>query len=71
MNSISKTIRKALVERDMSQADLCKKMQYNEGNLSKMLNRDTYKTDFLENIADNLGYNLEINFIDKHTGEKL
>ena len=71
MVSIAKKIKKALIERDMTQADLCKKMNYNEGNLSKMLNRDTYKTDFLEQIAKNLGYEMEITFIDKQTGEKI
>lgn len=71
MDSIAKIIKKALIERDMTQADLCKKMNYNEGNLSKMLNRDTYKTDFLEIIAKNLDYELEINFIDKNTGNKI
>lgn len=71
MDSIAKKIKIALVTKDMNQSDLCKKLEYTTGNLSKMLKRDTYKTDELEKIVNGIGYDLEITLIDKITGEKI
>jgi hypothetical protein len=55
----------------MNQSDLCKKINYTTGNLSKMLKRDTYKTDELEKIVNGIGYDIEITLIDKITGERI
>jgi DNA-binding Xre family transcriptional regulator len=71
MDSIAKKIKIALVNKDMNQSDLCKQINYTTGNLSKMLKRDTYKTDELEKIVNSIGYNLEITLIDKITDEKI
>jgi len=71
MDSIAKKIKIALVNKDMNQSDLCKQINYTTGNLSKMLKRDTYKTDELEKLVNGIGYNLEITLIDKITGEKI
>jgi DNA-binding Xre family transcriptional regulator len=71
MESIAKKIKIALVTKDMNQSDLCKQINYTTGNLSKMLKRDTYKTDELEKVVNGIGYNLEITLIDKITGERI
>lgn len=71
MESIAKKIKLALVTKDMNQSDLCKQIDYSTGNLSKMLKRDTYKTDELEKIVNGIGYNIEINLVDQITGEKI
>jgi transcriptional regulator with XRE-family HTH domain len=71
MESIAKKIKIALVKKDMNQKEFCKKSGRDNGNFTKILQRDTFKTDELEKIAADLGYSLEINLIDNETSEKI
>jgi DNA-binding Xre family transcriptional regulator len=71
MESIARKINIALAKRDMNKLQLCKRINVASGNLSNMLNRDTYKTDVLEKMVNSLGYNLEIYLVDQETGEKI
>jgi DNA-binding Xre family transcriptional regulator len=71
MDSIAKKINIALATKEMNKVQLCEKVNIASGNLSNMLNRDTYKTDVLERIVDAIGYKLEIKLVDKETGEKI
>lgn len=71
MESIAKKIKIALVKKDMNQKEFCQKSGRDNGNFTKLLQRDTYKTDDLEKIANDLGYSLEINFVDNETNEKI
>lgn len=71
MESVAKKINIALAKKEMNKVQLCDKIKMASGNLSNMLNRDTYKTDILENIVNALGYNLEINLVDQETGERI
>jgi DNA-binding Xre family transcriptional regulator len=71
VDSIARKIKMALASKDMNQSDLCKQINYTTGNLSKMLKRDTYKTDELEKIVNGIGYDIEITLIDKITGERI
>jgi DNA-binding Xre family transcriptional regulator len=65
MKSIAKQIDIELIKRDMKRKDLAKLLGIAETNLSMMLNRDTYKTETLQKIADVLGCELVISFLDK------
>lgn len=69
--TVSQKIKIALDNKQMTQLQLCDKIGYTSGNLSKMLSRGTFKTTELEKIANGIGYDLEISLIDKITGEKL
>lgn len=71
MESMTKKIKRALLERDMNQREFCEKSKRDDGNFSKQLSKDNFKISELDSIAADLGYKLEINFIDKYTGEKL
>lgn len=71
MESMTKKIKIALVKMDMNQNEFCTKTNRDDGNFSKQLKRDNYKISELESIAEDLGYSLEINLIDKITGEKI
>lgn len=64
-------IKIALDNKNMTQQQLCERIGYTTGNLSKMLSRGTFKTTELEKIANGIGYNLEINLVDQETGEKI
>jgi hypothetical protein len=64
-------IKIALDNKQMTQLQLCSKINYTSGNLSKMLSRGTFKTTELEKIVNGIGYDLEITLIDKITGERI
>jgi transcriptional regulator with XRE-family HTH domain len=71
MESLAKKIKIALVKKDMNQKEFCKKSGRDNGNFTKVMQRDKFKVEELEKIANDLGYTLEINFIDNETGEKI
>jgi len=71
MESITKKIKIALIKKDMNQIEFCKKTTRDNGNFTKMLQRDNFKIGELEKIAADLGYSLEINLIDNKSGEKI
>ena len=71
MESMTKKIKRALLEKDMNQKEFCDKSGRNEGNFSKQLSKDKFKLEELESIANDLGYKVEVSFIDKSTGEKI
>ena len=71
MESITRKIRIALAKKELNQTELCSLINMKKSNLSLILDRDTYKTDVLEKLANALGYNLEINLVDQETGEKI
>lgn len=71
MESMTKKIKIALVKKDMNQKEFCQKTDRDNGNFTKVLQRDKFKVEELEKIANDLGYTLEINFIDKISGEKI
>jgi transcriptional regulator with XRE-family HTH domain len=64
-------IKIALDNKQMTQLQLCDKIGYTSGNLSKMLSRGTFKTTELEKIVNGIGYKLEITLIDEITGERI
>ena len=69
--TVSQKIKIALDNKNMTQLQLCEKIGYTSGNLSKMLSRGTYKTTELEKIVNGIGYNLEINLVDQESQEKI
>jgi len=71
MESISYKIDIALAKAKMNRSELADKVGYSKSNLSVMLKRDTYKTSELDKIAKALGYEIEINFINPVTGERI
>lgn len=71
MEIIEKKIRKALLEREMNQKEFCEKTKRDTGNFNRTISNDNIKMQVLKDIANDLGYDLEINLIDKTTGEKI
>jgi hypothetical protein len=64
-------IKIALDNKQMTKLQLCNKIGYTSGNLSKMLSRGTFKTTEIGKIANGIGYDLEINLVDRESGEKI
>ena len=71
MESIAKKIKIALVKKDMNQKEFCQKSGRDNGNFTKLLQKDKFKVEELEKIAADLGYSIEVNLIDNETGEKI
>jgi DNA-binding Xre family transcriptional regulator len=71
MESVARKINIALAKNDMKRIDLAKKIGMIDTNFYQLLKKDRYKTDVLENIANAMGYDLEISFIDRETGERI
>lgn len=71
VQSIAYKIDIALAKAKMNRSELADKVGYSKSNLSAMIKRDTYKTGELEKIAQSMGYELEINFVNPITGERI
>lgn len=56
---------------NLSERELASRMGDTPQNLNNKMKRDDFRLSELEKIAEALGYNLEIKFIDKETGEEL
>lgn len=65
MIDISKEIKKLLIDTEMSQSDLAEKLGTSQGNLANKLKRNNFSTKEMSEIAEALGYELKIEFINK------
>jgi transcriptional regulator with XRE-family HTH domain len=71
MQSISKILKKILIDKNMTQTEVAKKLGTSKGNFNNQLNRDNYRLDDVIKIADILGYETNLVLIDKDTNEKI
>ena len=70
MESIAKKIKIACVKKDTNVTQLAGKLELSKENFHAQLKRDNFRTNDIERIADTLGYDVEMNFIDRETREK-
>ena len=70
--SMVEPIRIALVKRgNLSESELARRMGISPQNLHNKMNRDNFTDSDLRQIAEALGLQLEISFIDPATGVKI
>lgn len=70
--SMVEPIRIALVKRgNLSESELARRMGISPQNLHNKMNRDNFTEADLRQIAEALGLQLEISFIDPATGTKI
>lgn len=70
--SMVESIRIALVKRgNLSESELARRMGISPQNLHNKMNRDNFTESDLRQIAEALGLQLEISFIDPATGVKI
>ena len=70
--SMVEPIRIALVKRgNLSESELARRMGISPQNLHNKMNRDNFTESDLRQIAEALGLQLEISFIDPATGAKI
>jgi len=71
MESITAKIQSIMKIKKLSTLQLSKLLNRVRCNLEFTMDNGTYKIKDLERIANTLDYDLEINFIDRITGEKI
>jgi len=70
--AMTEAIRIALVKRgNISEAELARRMGISPQNLHNKMKRDDYKESELRKIAEALGLQLEISFVNPETGERV
>ena len=71
MESIAKKIKIACAKKDTNATQLAAKLELSKENFHAQLKRDNFRTNDIIKIAEALGYDVEANFIDKETKEKV
>jgi transcriptional regulator with XRE-family HTH domain len=71
MLTAAEQIRILLIRKNMTLSELADKIEISRQNLSNKMKRDNFAEKEMMEIAEALGCSLEINFIDKKTGERL
>ena len=66
----SKTIKMILAYKDMNISSLADKLETSRPNLSQKFKRDNFSEKEMQEIADALGCNLKISFVDRETGKE-
>lgn len=69
--SLSKKIKMLMVERDITQAELAKKLNTPQSNLSKKMKLDDWRESDLKDIANALDATYEYNFILNESNRKI
>ena len=67
---ISKTIKMILAYRDMNISSLADKLETSRPNLSQKFKSDNFSEKEMQEIADALGCDLKISFIDRESGRE-
>lgn len=72
MIDMKRTLRRLIFERNISNKDIAKLMGVSDSNFSmKLSKKDFTLHGDIETIADVLGYDVKIVFIDKETGKEI
>ena len=66
---VAKKIKSILIYKDMSITALAGLLGKSVQNTSNLLKKDDFRESDLRTIAEKLGYDLKIEFVDKETGE--
>ena len=67
---MSKKIKIALIRRNMTGKELAEALGCSSQNIYALLKKDNWSEEQLKKIGDRLNCDLEINFIERDTGEK-
>lgn len=71
MLTVAEKIRVLLTRRDMNLYELSDALDISRQNLSNKMKRNNFTENDIKEIANVLGCDFEINFVDKESGEKL
>lgn len=69
--AMAEKVRILLVKRKITVTDLAKRLGMSQSNLSNKLSRDNFSEKELQEIAEALNCDLDINFTLRDTGEKV
>jgi len=66
---LEKIIKKMLIDKELKQIDLAEKLKLSKENFHAQLKRDNYRISEIVKIADILGYDVKLHFIDRENGK--
>lgn len=67
----TKIIKRLLVEKGINTVELAKRLECGTANIYNKYKRNNFSVNEMEEIADALGADLKISFIDRETGEPI
>ena len=70
MMTSSEKIRMLAKRKDMNLVDIAEKTGQSRQNLSNKMNRDDWKESELRAVAEAMGYQIKVVFVDMETGEE-
>ncbi|MBQ6887219.1 MAG: XRE family transcriptional regulator [Lachnospiraceae bacterium] len=70
MNMVAKQIKSLLAYKESSAAGLAEKLECSQANISQKFKRDNFSEKEMLQIADALGCDLKISFVDRETGKE-
>lgn len=68
--TIKEQIKLIAARKGMTMGDIADRTNQTRQNIALAFRRGTYSTDWIEKVAEAMGCDLEIVFIDKETGER-
>lgn len=66
---VGKTLRKMMIDKDVKQIDIADSIGLKKQNFSDQLRRDNFRINDIIKIADTIGYETRLQFIDKDSGK--
>lgn len=67
----TKIIKRLLVEKGINTVELAKRLECGTANIYNKYKRNNFSVNEMEEIADALGADLKISFVDRETGEPI
>ena len=68
---LTKKLKIMMLEKDMKQSEIAEKIGLTKQSINNYLSRDNFINDILIKIADVLGYDTKVTFVDRETGKEI
>ena len=69
--AVAKVVRIAMLRKNKRAKDLAQLQGCTEANISQKLRKDNFSENDMYDMADTLGYDVEIAFVDRETNERI
>lgn len=71
MLDINKSLKIMMIEKGIQQQELAIQLEFSKNGFNNYLRRGSFKIDDIVNIANTLGYDTKIIFVDRATGKRI
>lgn len=66
---VGKTFKKMMIDKDVKQIEIANNIGLKKQNFNDQLKRDNFRINDVIKIADNLGYDVKLQFVDRDNGK--